>query len=624
MIVIHLPFAEAATDILPSDKEGGIGDLTGDTGATPDLELPEVVDGDPGPARRLAADKGGTAADIGSAALLEKDLSIQTWIKIDVAGQDALGTGILIACASAWQLQIKISTLATREGSVRVGWAAVSQADPDIAGGAWQTFTVPTTYCLLTATRHWASSSSVRMRYYLNARLLGESTSTYGDVDGDAADPVTIGCRETGANYELFCAADVDWIRVADHEMSAEEIRQTYLRLSTHEPDGPLMLRPMLAAGGAYSPDLDSGIQIEITVEGGGLGRAYGKNQELREDYIPDRAWSMVEDHERVCRLAPGGLDTLETRRARITSYLRTAHGYAEADIQKALAPVLDLDESQIEILSYTNRYEDAFTTSFGEWWSEIEPAGAVAISSGAARFTLPMTADARWEARSATAGPTMLRMPIDGSPRDADPSDGVDMQIQVVSTLSSGFANGNYIGLAVYNLADDLLFYGWRKSAGLVRRGWMLYSGGAWGSWTELGTAAPPGYIRMRFDGGSDWTLVYHASDPDDVSSVTAITGITLPTNAGITNMTDVASNLSATTVDVDDARLYMPNGLRVFCWWAWADPGLGGSSDLDGARAIIERMKPADSVGGAVATASGYLECGDPDHGCGEAPVR
>jgi hypothetical protein len=621
--IIQLRLRERATGLHISDAAGGVEDMKGDTGATPDLELPTVVDGCTGPARRFTTDKGATADDIGSAALQEKDLSIQTLIKYDVSGQDTIGTaGIVIACDSAWQLQLDVLSVALGIGSMRLGWAAVSQPDPDIAGAAAQAFAVVDDgYLLLTVTRHWYSASSVRVRYYVNDWLAGEVTSTYGDIDGNAADPVTVGCRPNGADYEYFLAADVDGILVADHEMSIEEIRQTYRRIAVHQPEGRLLVRPMLPPGTAYSIDPDSGIQAELIVEGDGLGAFYSKNQELREDYAPDRAWSMLEDWERVCRLPPGPLDTTETRRNRIVSYLRTCHGYAEPDIKTALADVLDIASDDLEILNYTNRYVDAFATALADYWLEVSPAGGVSSVAGMAHFITNSGADARWESRDDTNGPTYLVMPIDGDLRDGDPSEGCDTQVKVVSTLASNFDNGNYIGLFAYNLAGDLLFFGWRKSGGTVERGYRVYTAaGGWQAWNQEAVVSPPGYIRMRFDGSDDWTLFYHATDPDDDSASSSITGIDLPLNVGIMNMTDVASNPSATQVDVDEWRAFMPNGLRVFNWYAYADPALSGSPDFDGARAIIEGIKPADSQAGATATI--YVEADDTDAGADEAP--
>jgi hypothetical protein len=627
-LVIRLPFNESATAILPSDSEGNVLDFTGDTGATPDLELPAVVDGLTGPARRFTENDGGTAADVDNASLLTRDMSIQCLILPDLTAQAALAApGVVIAnhinqvgAVSAWQLQIDSIDAALNLASMRFGWSDVGESDPDIAGAEAVGFVVDG-WVLLTATRHWVSASEVRVRYYLNAELLDEVTSAYGDIDGAVAAPVTIGCRETGADYENFLEADVDGIIVTDHEMSGEEVRQTYMRLAVHQPQGRLMLQPLLAKGKAYSIDADSGIQEEIAVEGDGLGYFYSANQEMREDYFPDRAWSMLEDWERVCRLPPRALDTYETRRNRIVGYLRQAHGYAAEDVQRALADVLDLTAAQVEILNYTNKYEDEFATALADFWTEISPVGSASVVSAQLRLILDNAADGRWEKRSDTAGPTIIRHPIDGHVRDADPSMGVDLQIKVISDLTSTFANGNHVGLCAWNLAGDLVFFGFRKNAGAVTLGWRIYEDDVLGAWTSLAAVSPPYYIRLRFASGNAWQAIYHVSDPD-ADTRNDFYGIYLPTNIGVCVMQEDATNPSQTQVDLDEYRAYMPLGLRVFCWYAYADPALGGTPDLAGARAIVERMKPADSLGGVVATATGYCECDDSDHGCDEAP--
>jgi hypothetical protein len=84
---------------------------------------------------------------------------------------------------------------------------------------------------------------------------------------------------------------------------------------------------------------------------------------------------------------------------------------------------------------------------------------------------------------------------------------------------------------------------------------------------------------------------------------------------------MTDVASNPSISQCEFDDWRLFVPNGLRCYNWYAYRDPALSGTADMDGARRVIEKLKPAHTE--ASATAAHPMECDDDYSLCDYGPA-
>lgn len=598
--VLHLPFREPADEVRPSESNGNLDDLS--VPAT--LTRPPVVTALTGYGRRFASGSGFEADDVNSAALRQRDLTVQALVKIDLAAQNTIATpGVIIGAGKAWQLFAEVVDLAGRVVRLKLWWDSIGGTHPEADGGA-DFVLAEEGWFLLTATRRWLGASNVRERYYANDVLLGEVTTTIGDIDGDAADKVTVGCRADGVGgYEYHMAGDIDGILVTEAEMSLEEVRQTYRRIAIFHAVGGEIVRASLPPGQAYSDDPDSGIQRELSVEGDAIGEALSLLEQLREDFSPARAWALLEDWERVTSLPPKLLDTLETRRARVLSFLRKVQGFTVDGVKDALAAAFDLAAGDVQVLEYQNRYSDDFAAGPASRWINES---AMATSTA----QLLNGADARWKLGT----PLTLHYGIDGDERDNDPSLGVDVKIRLTGdTLQDGV----HAGLVAFSV-NNALWFGLYREAGTTKLGWRVYSGGAWSAVNELQSPATADIIRMRYDGGADWVLWYGT----ETGNQTGIAGIDGPSSIGFAMFADIAAIAGGNaTVTLNDWRDYTPNGLRVYSWYAYRDPALSGTPDMPGARANVEKIKPAHTEASAVNIDA--IECDDGASLCDDGPL-
>jgi len=544
--------------------------------------------------------------------ILQRDLTVQAIVSLDVAAQDALGTpGVIVGQGKAWQLFVEVTHAASDSVRAKLWWDSIGGSHAESAGGGH--FVAPDGFFILTATRFWKSDSEVRVRYYANDQLLVERTSSVGDIDGDVS-RVTVGYRDDGVGgSEYFLEGDIDQIKVTDYEMTAEEVRQTYRRIAIHQPLGGDIVRASVPSGGAWSSDPDSAVQRELAVEGDALGWMMAKMQELREDFSPARAWSVLEDWERITGLPPKLLDTVEVRRNRVLSFLRKVHGFHADGVAEALAAAFDLDAEDVEILEYSNRWSDDFATAIADFWQVIDSGGSASVSSGEVSIVLDSGEDGRWIPGSGGSGPTRLDHAVDGDPRDGDDQyDGIDLTVKIATgTLQQGA----HAGIAVYDGANrgDALWIGRYNNSGTEKLGYRRISDGVLGSFTALeDPTADDRWVRIRHDGDGSYTVWWSDTGPDDVSNETgSVAGPASPSSCCLAHLQEVASNPGVSGMTFDEWRAYFPNGLRVFNWYAYRDPALSGTPDMPGARTVVDRIKPAHTDASAVRAES--CECDD-----------
>lgn len=618
--VFLYPIDEQADEVLPSDE----------TGTGPDLQpvdpdaVPEIVDGFTGPARQLGDGLAFTSAENTGDADIRRDMTAQAILELDFDAQVAIGTlGIVVGGGTCWQLSLAAMAATERHVRIRLGWEDTNLSgsldEPELAEDGvvvgW-----PENWVLLTATRRWLSPTEVRVRYYLQDQLVGENISPYGAIEPSFSPYLTMGCRRAISgppDFEAFLAAKIDSWKVTDFEMTAEEVEATFKRLAVHQPAGGAMVRACQPPGQVYSEDPDSAIQRELAIDGDALGLALAKLEELRTDFSPARAWSMLDDWERICRLPPKLLDTVETRRNRVLSFLRKVHGHSVPGVQEALAAAMDLDPDQVEVLEYVNLWTDDFATAVASWWRQEH--GGITIVSGEVKLELDNAVDGRWPL---TLGqPTILWHSIDGDVLDNDPAEGADVTIELSSV---NIGNGCHVGLVAWNLARQLFFFGYYRTGGVTKLGWRKWSGGGFGAFTALEDPAPAlsQWLRMRFDGGTAWRVWWNGTGPDELDNETAIpAGIALPRNVGLAIFQDTDTNPSAADCTFDDYRGFFPNGLRVFNWYAYRDPLLDGSPDMPGARAIVAKLKPAETEASAVTVTT--VKCDSADSLCDDGPL-
>jgi hypothetical protein len=622
--IIYLPFNEPEDEVRPTDVAGTLIDMGGDSGSSPALVVPSVTDGLITKARAFTTDKAlistGDDSDI-----LTRDVCIEALAELDTPTTN--GTYILccrgVSGSAAERRLFGLQLVITGAPSsplytLQAFWEEQSGAQATVPG---KQFSFPTGFVYFAASRRWVSISDVRVEYFVNGISLGEVISIDGDIEGGTAGSFTAGCRgDGGGDYENFWEGPIDWLRISDEARSAQEVRQINSEITELRQRGYDLARALLPVGkNVYSQDSDSVIQRELKVEGSGLRLALQKVRTLADDFYPDKAWAHLVDWERITQLFALPGDLIETRRNRILSFLRKVHGYSVEKVKEALEATFDLDASLIQILEYSNLYTDDFTTAQAAFWQSIPGPGTITIVSDELEINLASATNAQWELQNAIHN----RLSIDGDVvHDADPSDGVDITIKLSSAYA--LADDVFVGLMAYNgVTRDLLILGVSTQSGTDEVVWRKYENGSWGSLTVLETPAPgpPMWVRMRYDGTPNWSVFWSDTGPDDITNETAITGIDDPTWVGIGMLSFIASPSGTSGQQFDDWRALMPNGLRVWNWYAYRDQSEPGTPDIPGAQKVVQAIKPAHTQAAAVEVS--VILCDDPESMCDDGPL-
>lgn len=612
---------ESDVTIRPSDTTGNVDDLTGDTGSTPALAVPAVAQGLLGNARLFGDDIGLIGSElVADSTRLRRDCTIAVIAEYDIASSSVSDECVLVArgvsgsAAERTLWGLKLVKLGTTLARLHMLWEESGGAEATVTG---RQVTIPSSgFMLFWATRRWISAQEAIVRYGVNDQLLESVTCVDGDIDNGADGTLSIGCRGDGAgDYQDFFQGIIGQVWISDGVRSPEEMLAVYRRIAVHQLSGYRIVRS-LTPPAIYSQNPESTIQRELMVFGDGLGKALAKVAELGEDTLPDRAWSMLERWEAIAGLPPKYTDSYAVRRARLISFFSIVHGYSSSGVQTALAEVMDTAAANIEILNYTNEYTDDFATALADYWNEVDGGGTIAISAGELSIDIATATDGRWE----TSEAPHVRQSIDGDALDADPAEGLDVTVKIASRT---LADTSFAGLMAYDgITRNLLVLGHYNNAATYELRWGLYSNGAW-AWTVIDNPAPalPTWLRMTFSGGTDWDLRDSQVSADEVVTPTNVVGIETPTWVGVGVITTAASPGGLSVMLFDDWRLYTPNGLRVFNWYAYRDTALSGTPDMPGARAIVRRMKPAETH--ACATETEGITCDDADSLCDCGPM-
>lgn len=360
--------------INPHDAAGGLDDLIVPAG----LSAPPVVPGLFGLARQFPSGYGLCGKESTSLRLLDglghgrgRIASNQLRLRRDVTIEAIVGTPAVMATVGRhtitarglrgsiaerrlYSLAIDTTSPSTLSGTLVMGWdegtapAYVPGAQFRLSSAGWMYFA---------ATRRWVAPNLVVVTYYANGKELGSFTVSAGNiVDGDGGSN-TYGCEGAGAGvFTNFFLGELDDVRVSNVVRTGEEIELSQLRMFELQPQAYEVMKTFTSMmGDAYSKNPDSVIQRELMVEGDALGYAWSLFAELERYYLPDRATRMLDDWERICRIQPGPADSFETRRNRILGFMRKIAGYSRDQIVTALAPVLDCQPSDIEIIENEN-----------------------------------------------------------------------------------------------------------------------------------------------------------------------------------------------------------------------------------------------------------------------------
>lgn len=625
--LILIPFDEQYDHLGARDAAGNLEPLE----VVTTLTTPAVVDAYTGRGRDFDGGAGLAASDVaGRDTLTTRDATVQALVSIRadsiVGWPRVIYMRGLEHSSSPCSLGLRVGYLLTpgppTHLQAQLFWCA---ADGTLKVQPGATFMAPgdDRYLLLTATRRWVSATEVVVRYYLGDELLAEHTTADGDIGGETTATTFVGCSADNAFMFRNWDGTIDQLKVTDHEMSHEEVRAVWERLTVHQPAGVELVTGLAPPGSGWGRDRTTRISKLARVVGTGLGYALAKAEELRANWLPDRAYAAwLPRWERLFGLAARPLESLDTRRARVVAFASRDNGYAVPQLQEALAERLDQVVGDVDIRTFSNRIRDDFATLEDERWHH-EPAGVWTIASGELDGNEPSGSDMRWDASN--RNPFRCITPL--STRDAQRFVVVS-KFTVLSPSSDGM-----VGLHVFNWANgDGIWFGVRDIAGTDHLGVVTVIGGVQ-TWTSLVTAPTfPGatcWLRIRRDveddGGHPDRYVFGWSVTSEEAGWTEYTLSSCPTDpewVGYALLGFDASTAASNQLVADDFFLYEPKGIRPFAWYAYRDPGAGGAPDLIGANLLLRKLKPAHTHAAAVTSMS--LLCDDlADGGCDRGPM-
>lgn len=622
MVLLHLV---EPTGVRPRDAQGQLADLEVPSGLTE----PASADAWTGPGRDFVAGSttGLRAADAADGDTLSiRDVSIQALVSIRdsaaswprslyVRGEDG-------SAAEYYSVGLEVAKLAVpavpTHYELRLAWMTPAGALKTQLGGTFQA-AGDDDVLLLTATRRWVSSTEVVCRYYVGDQLLAEVTSTDGSIAGDTTATSTVGCRKRSGAYGQYWDGVLDELLVTDYEMSPEEVRATWQRLTVHQPAGVALVTGLAPPGLEWGTDRGNATGRLMRVRGEGLGFALAIAEDLRANFLPDRAYQGdIDRWERLIGVAAGPADSLDLRRQRVVAFLSRSNGYAIPQLQAVLADPLDLASSDVEILTFTNRIDDDLTTLAEERWHvDATAGGAWAPDTTDIELTVDAADTIRW-------GEGGVYEPCRIMTSMSSPAAFI-AQAQLVGT--SGICDTATLGLYLHNARSlDTLWFGVRNNGGTMELGYRSFKDGVMGAFQVMLTPAPaaPIWLRARQTAVSlpgQYKLAY--------STTSAVAGFTEATVGSLLEAPEWAGigahapgAIAGITEHVGEFTLITPNGTRPFCWYAYRDPLLAGAPDMIGANHLLRRLKPAHTHAAAITSKS--LLCDDlDDGGCDRGPM-
>lgn len=625
--IVLLPFEDpaGADHLLPKDSAGNLDDLNVEAG----ISMPVVADGLTGRARDFvaASSRALLASDKAGRDTLEtRDATVRVLTSIRYLSAAAWPRALYVrglgdgTAAQRYALGLELNKLALPVSPVhlemRLFWHDSAGALKTQPGGTF----IPTTetgLVLLTATRRWVSTTSVVCRYYVNDQLLAEIATVDGDVAGATTGTTSIGARKNAGVWGRFWDGVVDQAQVLNYEMSHEEVRATWERLTVHQPAGVDLLAAMAPPGSNWGKDASSRVGKLVKIAGGLFGYALARARELRDNWLPDRTYvDEIGRWEALYGTAPKPLDSLDTRRTRVVAFSSRDNGYAPPQIQAALAEPLALAAADVQILEFTNRIDDAFASLATERW-HAEPAGVWAVAAGVLTGTSSLGADMRWDGQVKNAYRCMTPM-----------SSGVG-RVAVVSkfTAYTAFAD-TLAGLYLYNgRTHNALWFGFQNNAG-NKLGYISFKDGVQGAFTATADPAPapmPVWLRIIKDPdvAGRYVLGYSLIGATGPFTETTVNGLLDDAEwAGYAFLGTDSSAAGAATITADDFTLITPNGTRPCTWYVYRDPLLAGVGDMVGANAALKKLKPAHTHAAAITSKS--LKCDSiADGGCDRGPM-
>lgn len=608
---------------LPTDASGHLADLAVPAGLT----RPDVAQGTLSGFGRAFTRAPATALEIDDAGALRLTRGLATiWLgRLDVASlvDDDIATLVQRGAGGAGDpipFGLRVVVLDAVAGSCRLEmyWQTAAGADVVDAGAE---FTWPPGAFLLLAGVREVIRGQLAVRYQVNGHSLAGEQNHSLDVGSSATAPIVMGAGRDGATYQDHWLGEIDAGSIVGEAVAPTELRWIWERISIDMPAGVKMIRAFVPPGDpfVYSPDPESDVQRELAMEGMALGYAKSLARRLRFYLLPDVAWGEVlEAWERILEARPHAGDDIATRQARVSGILGSFLGAGAEDIKIQLQETLGLDAADIELLEYDNDRSVPFDGS-PEGGLRIEGNATIITDAGECVMDTGGAKDLEWRG-PVTPGASLRIWGL---------ASGVDAYVSGKVALL-GTSGDAMAGLVLGSRKrDEWFFVGVRQTAGAPTNAivWFKYQAGVTGSETVLAAAwnTSPTWITAHVleDGTIDvrWGTSL-ANAQGSIFPANVDPGIEIPEWAGFAVAAPAGAAASDIEAYFDDFFSHTPEGHQRFNFWAYRDPLLPGTYDLEGARLLMQRIALGHNRVGATSTLAFTLG-DDPANGLGEAPL-
>lgn len=597
------------------------------------FDMPDVIAAYTGVGRRFID---GNRALIGTDAaggnsLANRDMTFQCIFSMGDTGalpmtiyQRGLNDGTAAERTSA---RVRIDTIGG--GLYGVWFSCVNTSDVEISPeqiGMFTTtlaeFSNSETFHLLTVTRRMEVDRSV-YRAYIGDVMIGEIDTLIGGGSAGSAGGATTGTTAIGVGYEGGISEEpfdgiIDQIKITNYEMSAEEVEATYRRITEHQPT-------TVAAVYAFTP---SGLRWHrpstrwgklFRVVGEVLGFVVSRVEEARENWLPDRSYTThLSRWERMYGASPKSFDSLDTRRDRVMSLASRENGYAEPNIQEAMAEVLDLASASVEVLNFSNTVTDDFAEGIRDRFWQV--AGSWTGAAFNAALSIAAISSAIWTYQAKVPQRCITAL-----------SSGRGRLVVEGKVLASTIPAGCTVGLHLLNKRSrNALWFGVKNDAGTNKIGYVSYVDDVAAAFVSIINApALPLWFRIvrapdtvaSEDGASTTYALEYSTDGITYVSTDVANLLDDPEWAGFAAYSTAAVGGAGLAAVFDDFKLITPQGTRPFVWYVYRDPLLAGDPDMAGANQLIRSLRPAETHAAAITSLD--LLCDDvADGGCDRGP--
>lgn len=458
--------------------------------------------------------------------------------------------------------------------------------------------------------REWVSTTEVIVTYMVNDVVIGQVTSTVGDIGNGIGGGVHLGYDPVAAQNHFH--GTMDSIVVYDEALAPEFIRHDFRRINKHQPEGYQIIRSLAPPGKPrplYSESPDSIVQREFAIEGDAIGHAYSKAEQLK-DLLPDKPYDpALLRWEGVYKLRTFQRDTIDTRRTRLGARTQNVRGYSNEDIPVTFTELLDQLPADVDIRNFSNLYSTLFDEAVDAdpdlGWTRNPGNGTLASDvtwQAADEFLISVGALANVGWTAADKGAPQLLRSCQG--------EGVDISASVGAWLASG--NGLQHGIFVLNFETlELTFLGVGLNGATDDLVVLTFRDGLFTTTVlEVSVTDDPMFLRMTGNADDAGGFRVMASsvgidgpyDVHDSIQAAALWPNDTPEFCGITVMHTGTVSTGAGSAAFDDFRLWQPRGRRPYLWYIYRDLLLPGDPDLVGAQAQYKTSKPSHTDGAVI----------------------